>query len=313
MSAAQVRILAVLAVMVATVGIATAVVFYLGDRERLPAPRAAVSSTPPPSPAAPPGRTASAPAGVLSTGTASPSTRTVTPAPSSVRRLTVRATSAINVRAGPGTSFNVVGALQPGEVAQVLGRDSAADWLMIEQPGGAGWVAAGIVDVTGDVSLAPVVGPGAAASPAPSVTPTVPRTATPTVTATAARTLAPSTPTVSPTATPTAPRLAAALPDIALQEVAATQGGRVSITIANAGTGPLTGRRISVVALDEAASVVLSEVTAPLTIAPGAATTVELSYRLSTSITLTIILNADGSIEESNQANNRRRATLSPR
>ncbi len=312
MSAAQIRIILALTALVGAVGIATAVVFYLGDRERLPAPRAgtapgssAVAAAPSPStaPTTPPALAAETP----SRTTPSPGAGS----PTAVRGLTVRATTAINVRSGPGTTFAIIGSLQAGEVARVTGRDGDAAWVMVELAAGPGWVAAGLVEATGDLALAPVVDPSVTRTPTPATS------ATPTATPTPVRSPSPSATATarpaSPSITATAPRLSGGLPDIVLQEVTATQGGRIMVSIANAGVAPISGRRVSVVALDEAANVIFSESTAPLTLGPGSAVTVELGYQLATTMTLTIILNAENAIDESSTGNNRRRVTLTPR
>jgi hypothetical protein len=49
----------------------------------------------------------------------------------------------INVRSGPGTFYDKVGVLIPGQVVSVLGKSAGGDWIMIVYqgiPGNAGWV-----------------------------------------------------------------------------------------------------------------------------------------------------------------------------
>ncbi len=82
---------------------------------------------------------------------------TPTPPPGSVPA-TVQA-QGINVRAGPGTDFPIVGGLSQGAQVTVLGQNQAGDWLQIQLPdGGQGWVFAPLVALSGDVEALPVVG-----------------------------------------------------------------------------------------------------------------------------------------------------------
>lgn len=81
-------------------------------------------------------------------------------------------TSQINVRAGPGTTYPVIGQLAPGDKAVVIGQNQAADWWRIdlepapevETPG---WVYAALVSLTGPAADIPVV----AAPPPPTPLP----------------------------------------------------------------------------------------------------------------------------------------------
>ncbi len=56
----------------------------------------------------------------------------------------------INVRAGPGTTYDKVGILQIGQSAVAKGRTAGGDWIMIEYPGvqgGLAWVHSSLVDI----------------------------------------------------------------------------------------------------------------------------------------------------------------------
>jgi len=58
----------------------------------------------------------------------------------------------INVRSGPGTSFNSLGTLNAQDVVNLTGKDSNGAWLQIEfssGPDGKGWVNAAFVQATG--------------------------------------------------------------------------------------------------------------------------------------------------------------------
>jgi uncharacterized protein YraI len=85
-------------------------------------------------------------------------------------------TQQVNVRKGPGTTFDALGTLNPQDVVTLTGKDSSGEWLQIQYvgvPGGLGWVAAAFVDATGAEGL-PIVGSGGevvgTGTPAPTAT-----------------------------------------------------------------------------------------------------------------------------------------------
>jgi len=66
----------------------------------------------------------------------------------------------LNVRAGPGTRFRIIGQLAPGQRVELLARDAAASWLRVRAPGGMiGWVSRAYVDSPFDLELLPVQQP----------------------------------------------------------------------------------------------------------------------------------------------------------
>lgn len=68
----------------------------------------------------------------------------------------------LNVRSGPGTSFNALGTLNANDVVTLTGKDSAGAWLQINfasGPDGKGWVNAAFVQATGVENL-PIVAEG---------------------------------------------------------------------------------------------------------------------------------------------------------
>jgi hypothetical protein len=74
----------------------------------------------------------------------------------------------MNVRAGPGTNYTVVGPGPAGESANVVGRNSDGSWLQVEYPltdDGTGWLYAPLVEVTGDPTTVAVVQVAAPAPP----------------------------------------------------------------------------------------------------------------------------------------------------
>jgi uncharacterized protein YraI len=78
----------------------------------------------------------------------------------------------INVRAGPGEDYPIVGILQQGEKVPALGRSAGGDWVEIVYPvvdGGVAWVYAYLVTISG--GELPIVVPPP--TPTPKVTPTI--------------------------------------------------------------------------------------------------------------------------------------------
>ena len=67
------------------------------------------------------------PTGVLPTVTGTPKGVTAT--------VLLDQPEAVNVRSGPGSEYEKVGVLQPGQEVNVKGRSAGGDWLYIEYPG----------------------------------------------------------------------------------------------------------------------------------------------------------------------------------
>ena len=66
----------------------------------------------------------------------------------------------VNVRSGPGLSFDIVVELKPGQAVPVLGKSADGVWWQIGLPdnsGSTGWAFAEYLDITGDTSGVPVV------------------------------------------------------------------------------------------------------------------------------------------------------------
>lgn len=77
----------------------------------------------------------------------------------------------VNVRAGPGRSYDIVGTLVIGQWVPALGRTPGGDWIEISYagaPGGIAWIYAYLTDVTGEL---PIVIPPS--TPTPLTTPTI--------------------------------------------------------------------------------------------------------------------------------------------
>ena len=89
-------------------------------------------------------------------------------------------TGGANVRSGPGLDFELLGRLEEGDSYPASGQDETGDWWQIEYAageGGVAWVAAAVVDFSGNGDALPVitvVDPNATPTRTPSPTPTPP-------------------------------------------------------------------------------------------------------------------------------------------
>ena len=91
-------------------------------------------------------------------------------------------TQRLNIRSGPGTTFNLLGVLQPDAVVSLTGKNSTASWFQINYasgPTGHGWITAQYVqtDAAADLPVLDDYGmpvtPGLAETPSgPAMTPT---------------------------------------------------------------------------------------------------------------------------------------------
>jgi uncharacterized protein YraI len=64
----------------------------------------------------------------------------------------------INIRSGPSTDYNIIGHLNEGDIAQVIGRgDVDGNWLLIQVGEQQGWVAYFTVTLNGDPQLLPII------------------------------------------------------------------------------------------------------------------------------------------------------------
>lgn len=91
----------------------------------------------------------------------------------------------VNLRAGPGVGYAIIGFLRYGATATVLTRNSTSSWWQISTPaaaGGVGWIAAWLVSFGGDVNSVPIFGvtatPTATSTPSNTPVPATPPSAT---------------------------------------------------------------------------------------------------------------------------------------
>jgi uncharacterized protein YgiM (DUF1202 family) len=161
------------------------VVTFVGDAEAVPVVEA-------PSPAE---ASSTARASLQASATA-----TSTLATGSAPLVTIPA-GGVNVRSGPGLDFDLLGRLDAGDEAAVLGKSETGEWWQIayeDGEDGLAWVADAVVDFSGDAASVPVIVLGVpTATSTVTPTPTIPPTPDPTLT-----------PTITPTPTPTEPIIA---------------------------------------------------------------------------------------------------------
>ena len=80
----------------------------------------------------------------------------------------------VNVRSGPGTEYDQVGVLVPGQTSAILGQSPKSDWIKIEYIGGpdnTGWVFAEFVRIIGDNANIPTIVPPPTPTRRPTTTP----------------------------------------------------------------------------------------------------------------------------------------------
>jgi ABC-type branched-subunit amino acid transport system substrate-binding protein/uncharacterized protein YgiM (DUF1202 family) len=82
-----------------------------------------------------------------------------------------------NVRSGPSTIYSVLGTLNFGDQAEVVGASVDYEWVVINFRGQQGWLAVYLLDVFGDLNSVPII----AAPPTPTPLPATPTPLGPTV------------------------------------------------------------------------------------------------------------------------------------
>jgi carbon monoxide dehydrogenase subunit G len=81
----------------------------------------------------------------------------------------VTARTNVNVRAGPGTGYTILGTLKQGQSAQVVGRDASNSWWQIKVDGSLAWVSAHYTEANCTEGVPVVTPPGPGPTPTPAV------------------------------------------------------------------------------------------------------------------------------------------------
>lgn len=102
---------------------------------------------------------AAAPAMAQETPTPEPTAElTAVPAPlTASTELYITSNYLVNVRSGPGRTFDVIGNVRPGDELDVTGRVDDGTWLQVNFNGQTAWVSANLFDATGDLTTASVI------------------------------------------------------------------------------------------------------------------------------------------------------------
>ncbi len=79
----------------------------------------------------------------------------------------VQAWESVNVRAGPGRQFRVLGRLAPGQIAPVIGKSADDLWWQVLFQSRVGWVSRDVVQFAGDREIVQITG----GEPPPTQTP----------------------------------------------------------------------------------------------------------------------------------------------
>lgn len=158
------------------------VLYYIAFALLLAACQPSPTATPTAAPAAPPTNTplptatrTAAPTERVDTATPIPPAETAEP-PTPTPPPPIATTKIIvNVRAGPGAAFPVIGKLPRGAAHEIIGKSQDSKWWQINFEGKLGWIAADFTDVRGGTSGVPVI---AVAKP-PTATPLLTQVAIP--------------------------------------------------------------------------------------------------------------------------------------
>ncbi len=86
---------------------------------------------------------------------------------------------ALNIRSGPGVSYEIIGQVYGGDQLVVIARGESGDWLKVLQDSQEGWVSVSYVQTTGKLDLLPVATALPPPTPTPFPTPTLAPTPTP--------------------------------------------------------------------------------------------------------------------------------------
>jgi len=223
--------------------------------------------------------------------------KTATPGPRSKTAVAIgvvgRTKGVTSVRFAPGSSRAVLGTLPAGRDVQIDGRTSDSGWLRIIFPPNSelhGWIEADAVDITGDVeslvvaTAEPPISVDLPTEPASRFTPGIEETPTETPT-----------PDGSPTVGP---------PDLVVGTTPVITGGQLFVTVVNQGTGAATGDLV-VAIFNPDGTQLLGGATVPgFTLGPGLSIDVGTGYQVTESQQLLIIVDPNGTIEETDNTNN---------
>jgi len=227
------------------------------------------------------------------TATAAPAAKTA-----QASGVTAKAKVATSVRTAPGRTTPIFGTVPRGTQLDVDGRTTDAKWLRVIYPPRSdqhGWVAATDVEVTGD----PMTLREATAEPPVIID--LPTRAPITVSPQDDET---PTPEGSPTGTVTGTPGAGELPDLVVGTTPVVTGGKLFVTVANFGKGDAKGD-LDIILFNLDRTKVLGGVTLPsFSLASGKAVDIATGYPVLENQTILIVVDPNGTIDESDNTNN---------
>jgi uncharacterized protein YgiM (DUF1202 family) len=199
-----------------------------------------------------------------------------------------RASTALNVRNGPSTDFNILRVMGAGEIAPIVGRTGSNDWWQVRIGNVIGWVSAPFTTVYGSTCQS-----------VPVTSNPIPTTAPPTFTATPQ-------PPVPTTAVPSPPDLIVTNLNGPTQLVLPSGGGSVtrnySFTISNTG-GDRTGQTVtSIRVIPGGQPTTIS--TANLRGGESIALNLDVTFTTAGNFRVEITADAEGTVTEQSEVNN---------
>jgi hypothetical protein len=197
------------------------------------------------------------------------------------------------VRFAPGNNTSIFGTLRRGAVVQIDGRTTDTGWYRIVFPPDTeshGWVDAENIDVTGDPELLAI------ATAEPPIIVDLPTQPPVTITPIEETPLTTETPEGTPT--PGGP------PDLVVDNASVVDGKLVA-TIVNQGTGDFSGDLVVAVFNFDGTALVGGTTLAGFTLGPGLAIDVPTGYDVTVDQTVTIVVDPNGDVEETDNTNNR--------
>jgi uncharacterized protein YgiM (DUF1202 family) len=203
----------------------------------------------------------------------------------------------VNLRSGPGTTYNPLGALVAGTVAPIVGRLPDNSWWQVRVSSTFGWVTGDrqFVTILGNCLSIPVVAPPA--TPTRFVTVTPPPTNTLTTT--------PLPPTLTPT--PGSPDLVVTNvsipPSLTLGPGGTPVTANVAVTITNVGSGP-SGQFNNTVTVQATGATVSLGIVSGLNPGQSVVLTASLTFSNVGGTLILATTDSDNTVGESNNANN---------
>src|SRR5215211_8486408 len=115
-----------------------------------------------PTPVTPPTSTSTPTAIPIETLLAAAELPTVTPTSTPSISLASPKDQPVNCRFGPDISYAIIGAVNIGRQAEIIGKNADVTWLYVRNPSDPStncWLSVDFINVTGNVELLPAVGP----------------------------------------------------------------------------------------------------------------------------------------------------------